>query len=183
MNRLHFILKRRLALFSRERVVGLGLLALCLAFYLTALRPAQARLDHLQSNMLSLHEQIRNAAKTLRVDSSEPAEQLVTYYRFFPAQTTAPAWLDKIYKAARNQNLRLDRADYRPTRDKAGKLVRYQITMPVKGNYLQLRKFLAAVLTDVPIASLDHISFERQKIGDEVIEAKVRLTLYLGQET
>jgi Tfp pilus assembly protein PilO len=183
MNRLHFLLKRRLALLSRERIVGLGLLALCLAFYLSALRPTQVRVDQLQTNMVSLHEKMRNTAKSLRTDPDAPAEQLVTYYKFFPSQTTAPAWLDKIYKAALDQNLRLERADYRPTRDKAGKLIRYQITMPVKGSYLQLRKFLATVLTDVPIASLDHISFERQKIGDELIEAKVKLTLYLGQET
>lgn len=183
MIRLHWPSRRRLIRLSRAGSVGLGLFALCLTFYLSALRPAQNRLAQLQANMLSLHEKIRNTANSLRSNQDAPAEQLVTYYKFFPAQTTTPDWLNKIYAAARSQNLQLEQGDYRANREKAGKLIRYQITLPVKGTYLQLRQFVAAVLTEIPAASLDQISFERQKIGDEVIEAKIRLTLYLDQET
>ena len=174
--------KRRISRLSREGTVGLGLLALCLTFYFSALRPTQVRLDQLHASMATAHANLRNTASTMRVDQDTPAEQLVTYYKFFPSQTSTPVWLEKIYQAAQEQNIHLEQGEYRTNRDKAGKLVRYQITLPVKGSYLQLRNFLAAVLTAVPIASLDHISFERQKIGDEVVEAKVKLTLYLGQE-
>lgn len=183
MIRLQLPLKRRLARLSREGAVGLGLLVLCLAFYFSALRPTQVRLDRLQSDMVSLHEKIRNAKDAMRVDPDTPAEQLVRYYKFFPPQTSTPLWLDKIYKAALDQNIQLEQGEYRAKSEKAGKLVHYRIVMPVKGTYLQLRKFLAAVLTDIPTASLDQISFERQKIGDEVIEAKIKLTLYLGEAT
>lgn len=183
MKRSYAILKRRLTHLSREATVGLGLLALCLTFYFSALRPAQARLGELRTNMMSLHEKIQNTAKAMRDNQGSPAEQLDVYYKFFPPQTSTPDWLDKIYKAAREQNIQLEQGEYRTSRETAGKLVRYQITLPVKGGYLQLRKFLASVLTEIPIVSLDHISFERQKIGDEVIEAKIRFTLYLDRET
>ena len=182
MIRLHLHFKRRVARISREGTVGLALLALCLAFYLSALRPTQVRLDQLRANMASLHEKLQNTTKAMHANQDTPAEQLATYYKFFPAQSSTPVWLDKIYKAARDQNIRLEQGEYRANREKAGKLIRYQITMPVKGTYLQLRKFLAAVLTEIPIASLDHISFERQKIGDEAIDAKIKLTLYLDRE-
>lgn len=183
MIRFPLSLKRRLAWLSREGVAGLGLLALCLAFYLSALRPMQVKLDQLQANMVSLREKIQDTANTMRTNRDTPAEQLVTYYKFFPSQTSSPDWLEKIYKAAQDQKIQLEQGEYRITSEKTGKLVHYQITLPVKGTYLQLRKFLAAVLTEIPIASLDHISFERQKIGDEVVEAKIRLTLYLDRET
>ena len=182
MSRSYAMLKRRLARLSREAAFGLGLLAISLAFYLSALLPAQAKLDQLRTNMVSLQVKLQNTAKTMRANQDTPAEQLVVYYKFFPEQSTTPVWLGKIYKAARDQNIQLEQGEYRAVREKAGKLVRYQIALPVKGTYLQLRKFLAAVLTEIPIASLDHISFERQKIGDEVIEAKIKLTLYLDRE-
>jgi Tfp pilus assembly protein PilO len=183
MIRLPWHLSRGLVRLSRERTVGLGVLAICLVSYMSALQPTQARRDRLQADVTSLHERVRNPAHAMRTGRAIPAEQLAVFYRFFPSQTSAPDWLDKIYKAARNQNIQLDEGDYRAAREKVGKLVRYQITLPVKANYLQLRKFLAAVLAEVPIASLDHISFERQKIGDEIIEAEIKLTLYLDQET
>ena len=182
MIRLTSPLKRGLDRLSREGVAGLGLLALCLTFYLSALRPTQVKLDQLHANMVSLREKIQNTANTMRTSRDAPAEQLSTYYKFFPSQTSAPDWLEKIYRAAQDQNIQLEKGEYRTNREKAGKLMRYQIILPVKGTYLQLRKFLAAVLAGIPIASLDHISFERQKIGDEVIEAKIKLTLYLEGE-
>lgn len=183
MIRLHWSLSRRRLRLGRVGSIGLGLFALSLTFYLSALRPAQNKLTQLQASMVSLHERIRNTANALRSNQDSPAEQLVTYYKFFPAPATTPEWLNKIYAAARSQNLQLEQGDYRANREKAGKLIRYQITLPVKGTYLQLRQFVATVLTEIPAASLDQISFERQKIGDDVIEAKIRLTLYLDQET
>ena len=177
------LLKRGLARLSREGAAGALLLAVCGAFYFTALRPTEVRLDQLQTRVTSLHDQLRATARTLRPDADAPAEQLVTYYKFFPTQTSAPTWLAKIYRAASDQNLQLEQGDYRAGREKAGRLVRYQITLPVKGSYVQLRKFLAAVLSEIPIVSLDHISFERQKIGDDFVEAKIRLTLYLEQSS
>ena len=175
-------LQRRLLRASRETMLALGLIALCLAFYLAALVPAQNHLDQLHADMRSLQEKIKNSAKLLQTDQETPAQQLVAFYKFFPEASSAPVWLDKIYSAARNQHLTLDQGEYRPAAEKAGRLMRYQITLPVRGSYLQLRNFLAAVLTDVPIASLDHISFERRRIGDPSINAKIKLTLYLTQE-
>ena len=182
MSRAYTFLKRRLARLGRGGGIGLGLFALCLTVYLSALRPAQVRLDQLHDNMTALREKKQGSGNSVQTRQNSLAEQLLTYYNFFPPQMSTPFWLDKIYKAALEQNIELAQGEYRANREKAGKLVHYQITMPVKGNYLQLRKFLAAVLTEIPVASLDQISFERQKIGEEVIEAKIRLTLYLGQE-
>lgn len=176
-------LQRRLRYLSREGRLGLGLIVLGLGFYLAVLQPAEMQLAQLQDDALSQQEKIRTTAKSLQTTQTPAAEQLITYYKFFPAQTTAPTWLEKIYQAARNQGIQLEQGEYQVAREKSARLLHYQITLPVKGSYLQLRKFLATVLTDVPIASLDNISFERQKIGDQAIEAKIKLTLYLDQQT
>jgi hypothetical protein len=38
-------------------------------------------------------------------------------------------------------------------------------------------------LIDVPTLSLDSIQFERQKVGDASVDAKVKLVVYLGQRS
>jgi hypothetical protein len=116
----------------------------------------------------------QDAGKATSVD------QLATFYSYFAASDSAPDWLDLIYQAAHQHNLKLEQGEYRVARERAGQLTRYQVTLPVKGSYLQIRGFLARALSDVPIASLDSIKFERQKVGDGSIEAKVKMTLYLG---
>ena len=183
VGRLRTELKRRLHHLSREGRLGLGLMVLGLGFYLAVVQPAQQQLTQLQDDVVSQQKKIRTAAKSLQATQDPPAEQLIAYYKFFPAQTTAPLWLEKIYRAARNQGIQLEQGEYHAAREKSARLLHYQITLPVKGSYLQLRKFLATVLTEVPIASLDNISFERQKIGDQAIEARIKLTLYLDQQS
>ena len=42
--------------------------------------------------------------------------------------------------------------------------------MPVHGDYVRLRRFVADVLHEVPYAALDNVSFERQKVTDAAIE-------------
>lgn len=166
---------------SREGVTGLGLLLLCLVFYGFALRPAQLRFAQLQSTVAALQEKSRQAKhsqKTIR--DRTPAQQLHDYYRLFPHPDTTPALLKKIYAAARHEGIQLEQGEYRATAEKAGKLIHYQITLPVNGTYLHLRKFLTAVLNDIPTASLDNIRFERQKIGDTEVQAEIKLTLYLA---
>ena len=67
-------------------------------------------------------------------------------------------------------------------RERAGELTRYQIVLPVHGDYVHVRRFLASVLRDVPYAALDGVSFERKKVSDATIEARVRLSLFMEQE-
>jgi Tfp pilus assembly protein PilO len=168
---------------SREGLLALGLYTVALGFALLVLPPAVSRLGQLQADVSSLHDRIRNAARHLNDNPEDPVEQLATYYRFFPATSSATRWLESIYRNASNLGLRLEQGDYRPTIEPGGRLLRYQITLPVKGNYLQIRKFVANLLSDIPIASLDYISFERHRVGETEVNARIKLSLYLNPET
>ena len=57
--------------------------------------------------------------------------------------------------------------------------MRYQIVLPVKGSYLQVRRFLAQAMRDTPGLALEGISFQRQEGDAPVLEAQLRLTVYL----
>ncbi len=163
-------------------MVVMGLLVFSSGIFLSAIKPTQHKLDALHQNLLSLQKQVHSTAKTdaESIRSASPT-QLAVFYHYFPAERSLPDWLEKILGAAKENDLLLKQGDYRITRDKVGKLLRYQIKLPLHGSYLNIRKFLSAVLSEIPAASLDNVKFERPKIGDSEIEATIELTLYFGQ--
>lgn len=182
MKRLHWQPKRWLRTRSREGVIGLILLASGLSFDLALLGPAQTRLEQLRQDMAASSLPANQPARAVS-PGTIASRQLSSYYEQFPPQSSAPDWLNKIYQAAAAQNLQLTQGEYRVQPSETGKLVHYHVSIPVEGTYTQLRHFIANVLANVPNASLDQVSFERQKIEDSVIEAKVTFTLYLVAAT
>jgi len=54
----------------------------------------------------------------------------------------------------------------------------YRVTLPIRGTYAQIRRFVGTTLKDMPSASLDALRFKRKGIGDPQLEAQVRLTVY-----
>lgn len=162
-------------------VVALGLMASLLPFYLSAVRPLQAHLDEVRQ---SVARQLRHDALAGKQDEGRqrgPDEQLAEYYRFFPPVRSAPQWLEKLITLAESNGLSIDQGEYHATQDKVGRLVRFQISLPVKGEYRQLRKFLAAVPGELPVMALEKVQFERQNIADPAVEARIGLVLYLGR--
>lgn len=157
--------------------VGLGLAVFAAAFYWSWLKPEEARLEVLQQTTDRAGQQAAALAGLPRPLATE--EKLASFYQFFPRTNGVPDQLEKIYAVAEKQALRLEQGDYRAVRDGVGRLVRYQITLPVKGTYPQIRQFVGGVLTEIPTIALENIQFERQKIGDVAVEAKIKLTMYL----
>lgn len=84
---------------------------------------------------------------------------------------------------AESCGIRLNEGEYKATSDKVGRIVRFQMTLPVKGEYPQIRKFLAALPSELPAVALQGVHFERQKVADPGVEAKLKLVLYLEQES
>jgi len=181
MNRLTIILRRAARYVGTPGVVGLALLVFCAAFYASALAPAEARSAQLREENQVLRTKLRRALARVEAPQQTPAEQLSAFFSRFPQSSSAPEWLGKIVEAARRESLSLDQGEYKPTRERTGDLTRYQIVLPVHGDYVRLRRFVADVLHEVPYAALDNVSFERQKVSDASIEAKIRLSLYLEQ--
>ena len=74
----------------------------------------------------------------------------------------------------------LQSGEYKLDRNPDSRLARYQITLPVTGSYAQLRGFVGQVLADVPAAALEEITLRRESVSSPRLEARIRLTLYLG---
>jgi len=159
-------------------VVGLGLVAFAGGLYLSAVQPGQARLQQLRAEISRLEDRSAPAV------SDAPAtrrDRLDAFYGFFPPAGHTAEPLGRIFAVASKQGLALEQGEYRLLRQSAAGLDQFQLTFPLKGTYPQVRRFVAAARAAVPNLSLDSIQFERGKVGDTVVNAKVTFVMYVGR--
>ncbi len=84
-----------------------------------------------------------------------------------------------LFDAASETGVELDRAEYKPAHDAAGRFDTYTVILPLKGDYSNVRRFSEKVLVALPYAALDDMRFKRNSAGDPVIEANLRFTAFL----
>jgi hypothetical protein len=178
MNRLVERLREAADRLGPSGVVGCALLAFALAFYFSAIKPLESARAELTAEAARLGERPRAGGPA---EKGTPAEQLATFYAFLPPPQSSPDWLGKIHAAAKAKGLVLRSGEYRLDRTAEQKFARYQITLPVAGSYAQIRGFVGQVLADVPAAALEEITLRRESASSPTLEARIRLTLYLGR--
>lgn len=157
-------------------LAGVAGLALGLGFYLGAVQPAQQRLDAARGGAQALQARVAQAdpAGGLPID-----EQLAAFYRLLPPEAQATDGVGRIVAIAQRAGLSVQQAEYQALRDAGGRLTHLQMDLPLRADYPSLRRFLAALRTGAPFVALEQVQFERQKVGDPRVEAKVRLVLFL----
>lgn len=154
-------------------IVGIGVLLACLAFYFSALRPAQRELSAEQL----ASQRARPASPVMPAVERGQAGNLHRFYRLFPPLARLPDELERLYGLARAAQLDLLRGDYRLDPGD-GPLRAYRVSLPLRGTYPRIRQFLRATLASMPIASIDALRFERERAGEPQLRAQLQLTLY-----
>lgn len=163
--------------------LGIGVLLATAALFVWVVLPAQLQVEALREHTAALRAGAAQGGGLRVAAQPSPAEQLAAFYAAFPEEPSSPHWIGKIAATAKRSGLSLDQGEYRLSRDTVGKLARLQITLPVRGDYGQIRRFLASASADIPTAALEQVQFERQKVGDTEVDAKIRLVLYLEQSS
>lgn len=161
-------------------LAGVLLLMVSAGFLVAHVHADRAQLARLDQVSLTLRERAQRATSAFDEAELPPAEQLARFYGSFPDLTAVPDVLGRIHQAAHAQGLVLEQGEYRIVTERGGTLRRYRITLPVKGPYLQVRQFLATALHDAPFVALDSVRFQRDAIGQSMVEAQIHLTIYLG---
>lgn len=165
-------------------LAGITLLVLAAALHWGGSAALRAKLARATHDADAVQRQALQAGREReRRQALSPAARLEEFYRFFPREQSAPEWLERIQEAADRQKVQLAIGDYRMVRTPGSRLLAYQVTYPIKGNYSQVRRFLAQVLRSVPNASLDEVAFRRDAIGQGEVQATVRLTIHLKEGT
>ena len=162
-------------------VAGLAMLLLALVWALGGLMPDW-------SSLQTLTQQTREAGEYLaKVEDGSvaapvvPQRQLDDFRSKLPAQPQATVAIDKIYALAAQEHITLARGEYALGIDPKTHLARYQILLPVRGSYPQLRRFLHALLGQLPAVVVEDVEFQRKKIVDTDLTGRIRMTLYLSR--
>ena len=177
--RRRFPMRRWRSLLGLPGAIGVAGIGMGLALYLSVLQPAQHRLDMARLSASSLHERIARAGLALNDHARPVDDQLTAFYQIFPSEHDAADWIGKIAAIAERDGLELEQVDYKVNRDKIGRLTRFEMSLPLSGEYPKIRSFLSNLRAEIPIVSLEQVEFERQKVGDQKVEAKVRLVIFL----
>jgi hypothetical protein len=157
-------------------VIGIVALLLAGGYYLLRYVPLANEVEQLkQAYAVSSSKPSRFAADEAGMT---PQRQLGQFYSRLRREAEVPEVLRGLHKGARNAGLRFVRGDYRPQRDASGTLLRYQITLPVKGGYPKVRRFLAQAMRDEPALALDGVAFQTDKSGGG-LETRVQFTLFV----
>jgi hypothetical protein len=168
--RLQLLLRR----LGSAGVLGIGVLVACAGFWGSALVPAK---QELAAQRLAL-ERLQARKPYQPVATSSRAEELRRFYNLFPTAAVLTDEVERVHRLARGAGLELAQGEYRLERPAFG-LWAYRVTLPARGSYAQVRGFMAALLREMPTASLEGLRFERRKAAETELDAQLRITLHL----
>lgn len=80
---------------------------------------------------------------------------------------------------AANHGVKLDKGEYRYVSPQHAAVASYEMSLPLQGDYVNVRAFLAALLAEQPGLALDGISFSRNRASDAEISVTAKVTLFL----
>lgn len=179
--RLNWMVRRWLPALGWPGMLAIALLVMLVPFYFSAIHTAQARLTTAQHESVTVREKILQANQVITAHQGTVDEQLAEYYRAFPNELESPEWLGKMAEIAEKAGLKLNEGEYKTSKDKVGRLMHFQITLPVTGQYPQIREFIANVPFEMPIMALENVQIERKTVSDATVNAKIVFGLYLEQ--
>ena len=99
-----------------------------------------------------------------------------------PPRGEAPNVVAKILEEARASGVELPRGQYEyvPARD--GVAARYRMTFPVRASYPKLREFMDRTLVALPAVAVEGLRIERKNVGDDTVDAELKLSAYVRSD-
>ncbi|MCY1286612.1 hypothetical protein D9M68_150100 [compost metagenome] len=177
------ILQERLQRLGWPGLAGSLCLVLALGHGLFGVLPAWRQV-HALERQAQAGVELRQRIATGHAEAPvRPGHQLDAFHRSLPAQLDATSAIDRIYALAGQERIALERGEYALGVDPKTRLARYQILLPVRGSYPQLRRFLHALLGELPGLVLEDVDVQRKHIADSELNGRLRMTLYLSRSS
>lgn len=177
LNLARWRLRRAVHVMGRAGIGGVALMVVAAGFALSSVLPLQDRLTALRDRVDRLETRAGRPAQDpegLRFDT-----RLAAFYEQLPAPERAPDVVRRLHAQAADAGLYLERGDYRPLADESGRLMRYELVLPVTGSYPRLKRFLALAMHDTPGLALDGILMRRKPGASDVLDAQLRFTVFM----
>ena len=154
-------------------IAAIGLLAAALFFSNFMVKP-------LEEKNRSLSEAASRSGR--KADAAQPNEKVAAVYEYLRKDEDTTDWLAKLHGIGAATGVQLRSASYR-TQPAEGRIVRYEIVLPVAGSYPQIRDFLKRAMVEIPVMSVDQVTLkrpDRKEAGSQpALQAEMRLTLHM----
>jgi Tfp pilus assembly protein PilO len=177
-------------------LIGLGIIILSLFFYTKETHKIDALIketqatkdkfvakDKLLANFNGKHDDIVESKPQTNL------EEVNRFYRIFPKAVDLPQALATIYQVANKQRLALNSGDYKFNKVKDSntsyekKLTKYEIVLPIKGQYLQIQRFISDVLQKLPALALLDMQVRRENSMNQNVDARLVFVIFVKGES
>jgi Tfp pilus assembly protein PilO len=176
------ILHEHLRRLGRAGLGAVLLLLLAVLVALFALLPQWQQVSQLRAAQADASEQVQRLQRgELKVEIKPEQQALDSLRERMPGQPQASELIDRLYSLARAERITLARGEYALGVDPKTQLARYQILLPVRGSYPQIRGFVQALLGQLPTLVIEDLELQRKRIGDDQLNGRLRMTLYLSR--
>lgn len=167
--------------------IGFGLIVFSIVFFVAAVLPRQAEVSELMEKAEAVQASLRSAPVQAQVGGGKTRkiqghQALQAFYDFFPNIDSTPAYIREVVQSAAQHNVEIGGTEYRMAREKDVKLARYEMMVPVRGRYPEVRGFIADALRAVPAMALVDVMIKREGVETELLEASLKFNLYLSED-
>jgi len=166
-----------------RRLGGWGLLALAacglaLGGYVAIVIPLQQEIVKLRQQATRMP--ITPVAQVPQVLPHERVNaELESFRTRFPGVEGLSDQLDLLFELTSQHGLAVNRADYALVEKAGGAMRRFEVTLPVRGSYAQMRAFIDALLEQLPSVAIADIQLERGKIAESQVNGNLRLVFFV----
>jgi Tfp pilus assembly protein PilO len=152
-------------------LAGLALIGLAALLAFLVLEP-------LKADNASLEARVARAGRAAAARPDSAAHKVAEVYRYLEKKEQATDWLAKLHGIGAATGVQVKSASYR-SQSTGGRIVRYELTLPLAGSYPQIREFLQRALAEIPVMSVDQVTLRRESRNQAEVQAELRLTLHM----
>ncbi len=164
-------------------VLGIAVMISSLLFYVTKVIPMERELNSALTELNQKKDNKIVLAKPAVASTQTTEQELTDFYQLFPTGASLPKWLSLINETASKQHLILNRGDYKLSQSKQGKLLRYEIVLPVEGKYTEIRQLIVELLHKLPALAVSDLQIKRENSLSPTVEARLVFVLFLQGDT
>jgi hypothetical protein len=128
-------------------------------------------------------EQVAAHARPAPSRAVPEAKQLAATRAVLQQAPQAAELVLRISGMAQAEQIALPQSEYVQQFHTTTQVHQAHVTQSVRASYPQLRRYIEAVLRDIPSASLDQVTVRRDNVGQSQLEVRLRWSLWMQQRT
>lgn len=172
------LLSRFTALIGWPGGVGAAMLGAALILSVTSLLPVRDENASLQGDISQMQALLRQPQSH---SVSDTHQQLDAFMASLSSHEDLNSSLNLLHELAARHGLSLKNSEYRPAKNRTGRIQQLRITVKTEGEYAKLRSFLQKISETLPTLAIRQLSLSRRTISDVQLETAIEFTLFYSQ--